>query len=135
MTDVLLSDEQELLRDTTRRLLETHSDLTTVRALVDDPLGFDRAMWRRGADMGWFGLAVPEDLGGSGVDPDGIVNLAMVAEELGRLVQPGPFLPTAIVAFAVASFGSDEQREHLLPGLLAGDTVAAWCADTELVAR
>src|SRR3954447_6990163 len=118
MTGILFTDERELLRDTSRRLRETHSDLTQVRAVVDDPLGFDREMWRRGADMGWFGLAVPESAGGSGVDPDGILNLAMVAEELGRLVQPGPLLATAITAFAVAAHGTDEQRDRVLPGLV-----------------
>jgi alkylation response protein AidB-like acyl-CoA dehydrogenase len=127
VTAVELSDEQELLQETTRRFIESRSDLTHVRALIDDAVGFDRDVWRSGADMGWLGLLAPEAHGGSGFEADGLVHAAIVAEELGRMVQPGPFLSTSVVAFALGSFSTDGQRAAHLPGLVAGRAVAAWC--------
>lgn len=59
-----LTNDQEFFRDTTRRFLETECPITTVRAFRHSASGFDRAYWRRGADLGWTSLLVPEDLGG-----------------------------------------------------------------------
>lgn len=99
--------------------------LPVVRALADDPDGFDRAWWKRGAELGWTSMLVPEELGGGSLG-GGLVDLAIVAQEMGRLVSPGPFVPSNIVAAAIAELGSDAQKESLLPGLIAGERVATW---------
>ena len=122
-----LTDDQQFFQETTRKFLEQEAPITSVRALADDPDGFDRAWWARGAELGWTSFLVPEDDGGGSLSGEGVVDLAIVAEEMGRLVSPGPLVPTNVVADAVARGGSAELRAEVLPGIVAGETVAAWC--------
>jgi len=127
--DLQRSEDQELFRETTRKFLEAEVPLTRVRELADDPAGFDRGWWKRGAELGWTSMLVPEAYGGvslSGEDGEGLLDLVLVAEEMGRLVSPGPLLPTNVVAAAVSERGSAAQREALLPAIVSGDCVAAW---------
>ena len=119
------SDDQEFLRDTTRKFLESEVPLTAVRVLADDPAGFDRGWWKRGTELGWTSMLVPESLGGGSLG-GGLIDLVIIAKEFGRLTTPGPLLPTNVVAAAVAQSGSDAQREALLAGMVEGDLVAAW---------
>jgi alkylation response protein AidB-like acyl-CoA dehydrogenase len=124
--DLELSDDQQLFWETARKFLGAESPISTVRALADEPAGFDRGWWRRAAALGWTSFFVPEELGGGTVSGRPVLDLAIVAEELGRHVGPGPLLPTNVVAAAVASHGRDEQRAGVLPALAAGEEVAAW---------
>ena len=125
--ELQLSDDQELFQETTRRFLETSTPLPTVRELAaDEPAGFDRSWWRQGAELGWTSMLVPEDRGGGSVSDRGLLDLALVAEEFGRLVAPGPLLAVNLVAAAVAEAGTDDQAAAHLPGLLSGETVATW---------
>ena len=143
--NLTLSPEQSFFQETTRRFLEGQAPLTTVRELADEPTGFDRGWWRRGAELGWTGFLVPEDHGGGTLSGGGVSDLAIVAEEFGRLVSPGPLHPTNIVAAALAASGAPEQQAEVLPGIVSGDIVATWCvhepgrgwrpSDVELVAR
>jgi alkylation response protein AidB-like acyl-CoA dehydrogenase len=126
--DLRITDDQQLLQETTRKFLESTAPLETVRRLADEePAGFDRDWWSRGAELGWISLLVPEEDGGGSVSGHGLLDLVLVAEEMGRLVSPGPLVPTNVVAEAVAREGSPLQRRELLPGLINGTTVAAWC--------
>lgn len=122
-----LTDDQQFFQETIRKFLEQEAPLTTVRALADDPAGFDRAWWARGAELGWTSFLVPEADGGGSLSGEGVVDLAIVAEEIGRLVSPGPLVPTNVVADAVARGGSPELRAQVLPAIVAGESVAAWC--------
>ena len=122
-----LSDDQELFRETTRRFIAERCPLSRVRALESEPAGFDPTWWCQGAELGWTAMLVPEEHGGGSVSGDGLLDVMIVAEEMGRLVTPGPFLPTNVVAAAIAAAGSAEQRREVLPGIVAGATVAAWC--------
>jgi alkylation response protein AidB-like acyl-CoA dehydrogenase len=124
--DLELSDEQELLRDTTARFIESECPLTRVRELIDDPVGFDGDYLRKSAEIGWFGALVPEEFGGGSVSGSGLLDAAVIAEERGRLVQPGPFLPMNVVGFALATAGTAEQQHQVLPALAAGEAVATW---------
>lgn len=119
------SDDQNFLRDTTRKFLESEVPLTAVRALADDPDGFDRGWWKRGAELGWTSMLVPEELGGGSLG-GGLLDLIIIAEEFGRLASPGPLVPTNVVAAAVAACGTDTQREALLTDLVEGNRIAAW---------
>lgn len=121
-----LSDDQELFRDTSRKFLESESPLTSVRALYETRDGFDGEWWRRAAELGWTSLFVAEADGGGSLSGDPVSDAVIVAEEMGRLVAPGPFLPVSVVADTLARSGSDEQRSELCPGLLGGDAVATW---------
>jgi alkylation response protein AidB-like acyl-CoA dehydrogenase len=124
--EIGLSDDQQLFRETTRQALEKHSPITRVRDLIGDPGGFDREMWRRGAELGWYAMLIPEQYGGGSVSGAGLVDLTIVAEELGRMVHPGPFHAANVVAFALAESGSPAQREEFLPKIAAGELIASW---------
>jgi alkylation response protein AidB-like acyl-CoA dehydrogenase len=125
--DLDLTPDQELLRDTTRKFLQTTVPLTAVRALAENPDGFDRGWWQRGAELGWTSLLVDERRGGGSVSEAGLRDLALVAEEMGAMVSPGPLLATNVVAQTLSREASEELTSRVLPGLLSGQSVAAWC--------
>jgi alkylation response protein AidB-like acyl-CoA dehydrogenase len=127
--DLELSSDQELFLETTRRFLETECPVTKVRALHETADGFDRDYWRKGAELGWTAMLVPEDLGGGSVSGQGLLDLVLVAEEMGRLTAPGPLLPVNVVADTVARRGSPAQQADVLAGLVAGETIATWAFD------
>lgn len=125
--DVSLNDDQLMLQDMTRRFLEDRAPVSALRKLADRGETLDRANWREGTELGWIALFVPEADGGIAESAQGVVDAAIVAEELGRVVHSGPFLSTCVVAFALAQARSEAQRGAHLPGLAAGETLAAWC--------
>src|SRR5688500_6796821 len=88
-----LSDDQQLFRSTTRGFLEKACPPARVRELSEDPQGFDGAWWRRGAELGWTSLLIDPDHGGGSLSGHGLLDLAIVAEEIGRSVAPGPLVP------------------------------------------
>lgn len=124
--DFQLTDDQAFFQETTRKFLEHESPLTAVRALEDDADGFDAAYWRQACELGWTSLLVPERLGGGSLSPNPVADLAIVAEEMGRLVAPGPFVPANVVVAALARGGTDQQQDDVLPGLMAGEQIATW---------
>jgi alkylation response protein AidB-like acyl-CoA dehydrogenase len=127
MVDLDLTPDQELLRDTTSKFLHSTLPLTAVRALADNAAGFDRGWWQRGAELGWTSLLVGEQCGGGSISGEGLRDLALVAEEMGAMVSPGPLIPTNVVAQTLSRDASDELAQQVLPGLLSGESIAAWC--------
>jgi alkylation response protein AidB-like acyl-CoA dehydrogenase len=125
--DLELTSDQELFRDTTRQFLQAEAPLASVRKWADTPAGFDRAWWRRGAELGWTSLLVSEERGGGSISGRGLCDVTLVAEEMGALVSPGPLSPVNVVAETISRDGSDELADRCLPGLLSGEVVAAWC--------
>jgi len=119
--DFALTEEQQATRDLAHQILtdrETHEHLKEVEAGGD---GFDRETWAELAKAGLLGIALPEDVGGSGL---GFVALCQLLEEVGRTVAPVPVVPTVVLgALPIAQFGNDEQRQRWLPGVVGGDTV------------
>jgi alkylation response protein AidB-like acyl-CoA dehydrogenase len=125
--DFGLTDDQQLFHETTRKFLEATSSLDAVRRVaLEQPDGFDRAWWRRGAELGWVSMLVAEEHGGGSVSGGGLADLALVAEEFGRLVTPGPLIPTNVVAAAL-SRTEGPAHHKLLDGLVGGETIASWC--------
>ena len=122
-----LSDDQEFFRETTAKFLAAESPLTAVRELEHDPSGFTSEYWKRGAELGWTSMLVPEEHGGGSLSGQGLLDLVIVAEEMGRLVSPGPLVPVSVVAAAVAAAGTPGQQAAVLPGIVAGDVIGAWC--------
>nr|MCS5635300.1 acyl-CoA dehydrogenase family protein [Myxococcota bacterium] len=117
--DVQFSEEQELLRESARSVLESECPMQLVRDQFDDARGLPESLWRSMADLGWMGLRIPEEYGGSGL---GTVDLTLLLEEMGRVLCPGPFVSTAVVgAQAILQGGSEAQRQRWLPPLAAGD--------------
>lgn len=124
--DLNLSTDQRLVQETARKFLESTTPLSRVRALAEHDLGFDRSTWARAGELGWFAALVPECDGGGSVSGQPMADAAIVAEEIGRALFPGPFLPTNVVAFAIGLAGSDEQRATYLPALIGGTSTATW---------
>lgn len=120
-------DDQDLLRSTTRRFLVEHQSIDDIRQTLEEPEVFVPALWRRGAELGWTSMMVPPELDGGSVTEQALVDLVVLAEELGRALNPGPFVPCNVVADAVACFGSPAQRKEHLPGIATGHATAAWC--------
>jgi alkylation response protein AidB-like acyl-CoA dehydrogenase len=121
-----LTEDQAVFVATTRRFLEAECAIPAVRALEDDPTGYDPKVWAQGAQLGWTSLLVPEADGGGSFSEHGLLDLVLVAEEMGRVVAPGPLGPVNVVADALARGGSAAQKAEVLPGLLSGGRVAAW---------
>ena len=126
--DVELTEDQELLRETTASFLDRTCPISTVREWSEkEPAGFPDAWWQQGAALGWTSLLVSEADGGGSVSGHGLLDLALVAEEMGRRVSPGPLLPTNVVAAALSEYGSEEQKARYLPKILSGEAIATWC--------
>ncbi|WP_051792698.1 acyl-CoA dehydrogenase family protein [Amycolatopsis jejuensis] len=106
---------------------DQHQLSEATRALLaEGSAGFDRAAWRRGATLGWYGVLVSERYGGFCLTRRPLVDLVVVAGEFGRAVQPGPFLPTSVVALAIERGGTEEQKRRYLPDIASGVLVATW---------
>lgn len=111
-----LTEEQEMVRDTFARFLDENSSSTRVRAAL--PSGFDPALWSGLAELGAFGLRVPEAAGGLGL---GLFDAAILLEEVGRTLASGPVAEALVAARLLAQFGG---AEDLLGRVVAGETVA-----------
>jgi alkylation response protein AidB-like acyl-CoA dehydrogenase len=130
--DIGFTEEQELLRDTARKFLDSECDTKFVRAMMATEAAVTPEFWDKLAENGWLGIAFPEEYGGSGL---GLVDLVVLMEEVGRAVMPGPFPATVLLGgAAIAEAGSPSQRQEFLPGIAAGG-VKATLAATEPNAR
>lgn len=121
-----LTDDQLFFQETTRKFLAAECPITTVRALEHEPAGFGADYWRQGAELGWTSMLVAEADGGGSLSEHGLLDLVLVAEEIGRAVAPGPLVPVSVVASTLSRSGSADQKAEVLPGLISGERVAAW---------
>ncbi len=122
--DIELSGEQQQLMETARRFVERESPLSAARQLETSEGGFSRELWKQMADLGWLGLITPSNHGGAGL---GMIELAIVCNELGRNLCPSPLIPSAVIAASViAAAGTDRQQAAYLPRMNSGDTVVAF---------
>lgn len=129
--DFTLDDEQTALRDAVRGLLKGYDAERRREVVATDP-GFDETMWKRLAEMGVLGLPFAEEVGGMGAGP---VEVSLVAEEIGRVLAPEPFVEAVVLAGGlVAACGTPEQQQRILGGLSAGELVPAF-AHTEPAGR
>jgi alkylation response protein AidB-like acyl-CoA dehydrogenase len=120
------SPEKILFASTTQAFLQKEAPLRRVRELHAAGLSFDPAWWRRAAELGWTALLVPEDLGGGNVSGNGVEDLAMVAEQLGKTVAPGPLYPVSVVLSALVDCSDPRAHAGTIESLVGGETVASW---------
>jgi alkylation response protein AidB-like acyl-CoA dehydrogenase len=126
---LVLTEEQSMLRDSARGLISDKAPVSHLRGLRDskDATGFSRDLWKAFAEMGFSGLLVPENFGGSGL---GCVEAGVVMEEIGRTLMPSPFLSTAVLAAsALSRGGSEAQQSAYLPKISDGSLLAALAVD------
>ena len=119
--DLGLTEDQEMLRSMARDFIEQETPRTFVRDMEEDDRGFTAEMWQKIAQVGWLGLIVPEEHGGTG---QSLVDLGILMEEVGHGVMPGPFFNTALVTVGILDAGSDAQKAEYLPRIAAGDLIA-----------
>jgi alkylation response protein AidB-like acyl-CoA dehydrogenase len=120
-TDFGFTEEHGLLRQEARRFLGERLPMPELRKRADAGIGFDRALWKELAELGWVGLVLPESVGGAGL---GWLHLEILLEEMGRRLVPGPFLGSLLAGVAILEGGSEAQRAALAPGIASGDVVA-----------
>jgi alkylation response protein AidB-like acyl-CoA dehydrogenase len=126
---LVLTEEQSMLRDSARGLISDKAPVSHLRQLRDskDATGFSRELWKSFAEMGFTGLLVPEEFGGSGL---GCVEAGVVMEEIGRTLMPSPFLSTSVLAAsALSRGGSAAQKGEYLPKISAGALIATLAVD------
>ena len=121
-----LTADQRLLRSASTEFLSDTSSVAVARALHEGNRSFDRGTWRRGAELGWASLLVPESLGGGSVSGAGLIDATIIAEQFGALAAPGPFLPVNVVAAALAEAPNAAAHAGLLNRLLVGEAIGTW---------
>ena len=119
--DFDLDKPQQLLQQSAREFFARECPLERARALMATDTAFDEKLWQGMADQGWTGLLIPEEFGGLGL---GLVELAVVAEEMGRACLPGPFVSTLWAAALIERAGSEGQRAQYLEKIASGECKA-----------
>ncbi len=123
-----LTDEQQAIKSTAHDFLAARYKSERIRALAESENGFEQSDWDEMAELGWTGLALPEEWGGQGL---GVVELAVLFEEMGYALAPSPLFSNTIAGIALSLCGSDDQRERFLRPLAEGrmrGTPALWDA-------
>ncbi|WP_139329686.1 acyl-CoA dehydrogenase family protein, partial [Mycobacterium sp. IS-2888] len=126
---IALTDDHRELAEVARAFLTSQKARWAARSLLDSPDEPRPPFWQNLVELGWLGLHVDEEHGGSGY---GLPELVVVTEELGRAVAPGPFVPTVIASAVIAKDGSAEQKSRLLPGLIDGTLTAGIGVDGQV---
>src|SRR6202049_4221533 len=115
------SDDQKQMRDAARKFLSEQCPPKAVRAVVDGKAPYDRELWKGLAEMGFLGVAIPEEFGGAGA---GHLELCVIAEEMGRALAPVPFSSTVyLAAEALLMAGSEAQKQKWLPLIASGEAI------------
>jgi len=125
----VLTEEQSMLRDAAKSWVQEKSPVTAFRKMRDSgaELGYDVAAWNEMAEMGWAGVIIPEEFGGSNF---GYLSLGLVLEELGRTLTASPLIASGLAgASALILGGSDAQKSEWLPKIADGSAVAALAVD------
>jgi alkylation response protein AidB-like acyl-CoA dehydrogenase len=121
--DLGFSEEQEMLRKTARDFLQTECPTTLVKEMADDEKGYTPELWAKMAELGWMGLALPEEYDGMGMS---FLDLSVLLEEMGRACLPGPFFSTVVLGgFTIIEAGNEEQKKDLLPKIATGEVILA----------
>jgi alkylation response protein AidB-like acyl-CoA dehydrogenase len=114
------TEEQDLLRQEVRKLLDARAPIAEVRKLAETPEGFSRDLWKQMGELGWLGLTIPEPHGGAGL---GWVDLVVLLEETGRSLFPSPLIATTLAAAGIADAGNAAQQAAWLPRLADGSAI------------
>lgn len=122
--NVQFSETQEMLRTSAREFLAENCPPSLVRDMCQNETGYARDLWNAMAALGWPGLCLPEEHGGSGLT---FLDFCLLQEELGRACAPAPLTATAAAGLAIADAGSEAQRAELLPRIASGDALVTVC--------
>ena len=141
---LVLTEEEQFLKDTAKNFAEERCPISHFRSLRDnnDPNLWDKDIWREMTALGWPGILIPEEYGGSNF---GITGISVILEECAKTLTPSPLFATGVLgAFSITNFGNDNQKENYLPKISGGDLTTALAvdetshhnpADTEMIAK
>jgi alkylation response protein AidB-like acyl-CoA dehydrogenase len=122
--DLGLSEEQEMLRKSARDFLRRECPKQLVRQLDETEEGYSPELWRKMAELGWMGLVFPEKYGGSGHK---FLDLAILLEEMGYNIVPGPFFSTVVLGgLTILAAGNEEQKMEFLPKIARGEMILSF---------
>ena len=126
---LILTEEQKFLRDTAKDFAQEKTPITHFRALRDnkDETLWDKDIWQEMVKLGWSGILIPEEFGGSDF---GVAGISVILQEIGRTLTPSPLFSTGVLgAYAISNFGSQEQKEKYLPKIASGEITTALAVD------
>ena len=141
---LVLTEEEQFLKDTAKNFAEERCPISHFRSLRDnnDPNLWDKGIWKEMTALGWPGILIPEEYGGSNF---GITGISVILEECAKTLTPSPLFATGVLgAFSITNFGNDDQKKNYLPKISSGDLTTALAvdesshhnpADTEMVAK
>jgi alkylation response protein AidB-like acyl-CoA dehydrogenase len=121
-----LTTDQRLFLSTVAEFTDKTMNIQKVRELAASGATFDRGWWSRAAELGWTSLLAPEEAGGGSVSGAGLVDLSLVAEQLGRTVAPGPLLATNVVIAGLVAAGATAAHGDAVEALMAGQAIGTW---------
>ena len=128
---LILNEEQQMLRDSAKDFAEQKTPVSHFRGLRDnkDPLNWDKEVWKEMVELGWSGILIPEEFGGSDF---GLAGISVIMQEVGKTLTPSPLLATAVLgASAITSFGTQDQKSKYLPLIASGEITTALAVDEE----
>ena len=126
---LILTEEEQFLKDTAKNFAEERCPITHFRSLRDnnDPNLWDKEIWKEMSKLGWPGILIPEEYGGSNF---GITGICVILEECAKTLTPSPLFATGVLgAFAISNFGNDEQKQSFLPKIISGELTTALAID------
>ena len=126
--NVLPSEEELMVKNAAREFLEAECPASLAREVEQDERGYSLELWEKMASLGWFGISLPEAYGGGGLP---VSYLGLIIEECGRAIAPVPFHSTATAAMAVAKFGTEQQKEAILPRVARGELIMTWAVQEQ----
>ena len=141
---LVLSEEEQFLKDTAKNFAEERSPISHFRSLRDnnDPNLWDKNIWLEMVKLGWPGILIPEEFGGSNF---GVTGIGVILQECAKTLTPSPLFATGFLgAYAISEFGNDDQKNNYLPKIVNGEITTALAVDeishhdpsaTELIAK
>jgi acyl-CoA dehydrogenase len=128
---LVLNEEQQMLSDSAKDFAANRTPVNHFRSLRDnnDPLNWDKDVWKEMVDLGWSGILIPQEFGGSDF---GLAGISVIMQEVGKTLTPSPLFATAVMgASAINTFGTQEQKAEYLPKIAAGNITTAIAIDEE----
>jgi len=128
---LVLNEEQQMLSDSAKDFAANRTPVNHFRSLRDnnDPLNWDKDIWKEMVDLGWSGILIPQEFGGSDF---GLAGISVIMQEVGKTLTPSPLFATAVMgASAINTFGTQEQKAEYLPKIAAGNITTAIAIDEE----
>ena len=141
---LVLNEEEQFLKDTAKSFADERSPINHFRSLRDDndPLLWDKDLWKEMTKLGWPGILIPQEYGGSDF---GITGISVILNECAKTLTPSPLFATGVIgAYSITNFGTEEQKQKYLPKIVNGELTTSLAIDesshhnpanTEIIAK